>query len=124
MALETLYKQFNNEIKKASDEEKAFQRHKQAFQQLSSQKAENEAVKEDLSELTEDNIIYKLIGPALVKEDLTVARETVEKRLKFIQDEIHRNEKLLKDSEDSINKQREKVVKIQEQLIAMQNPHK
>ena len=38
--------------------------------------------------LEEDAVVYKLVGPVLVKQDLSEAKETVDKRLKYIKSEL------------------------------------
>jgi hypothetical protein len=50
--------------------------------------------------LTPSNTVYKLIGPALVEQDQSEAKQTVEKRLEFIRKEIERIEKQLRDIEE------------------------
>ena len=39
-------------------------------------------------DLANDNVVYKLIGPILVKQDLLEAKQTVEKRLEYITKEL------------------------------------
>lgn len=57
-------------------------------QQLESQLRENQIVRDELGLLQPSNTVYKLIGPALVKQDLTEAKQTVEKRLEYITKEM------------------------------------
>lgn len=92
MSLEAIYKSLTKEIEKMQEVESNIQKRHQAYQQLASQLAENENVDKDLEVLTNDNKVYKLIGPVLVEQSLEEARDTVKKRLKFIQDEmlVHR----------------------------------
>merc|ERR1711879_612941 len=54
---------------------------------------ENEMVQKELDELEDDDVVYKMIGPALVKQEVATAKETVAKRLEFIQTEITRIDK-------------------------------
>jgi prefoldin beta subunit len=35
-----------------------------------------------------DSVVYKLVGPVLIKNDLDEAKETVDKRLEFISGEM------------------------------------
>ena len=39
-------------------------------------------------DLADGNVIYKLIGPILVKQELLEAKQTVEKRLEYISKEL------------------------------------
>lgn len=86
--MESIYKSLNNEVEKLNELQGTIQKRFSAFQQLAGQLSENENVQEDLLELADDNKIYKLIGPVLVEQSLEEARDTVKKRIKFIQDEM------------------------------------
>ena len=60
---------------------------------LSGQLKENELVQEELEVLEKDptqkaNVIYKLIGPVLIKQDYNEAKGNVNKRMEFIQNEM------------------------------------
>jgi prefoldin beta subunit len=58
-------------------------------QQLESQLKENEMVLSEMILLKEEsNTIYKLIGPVLVKQELSESRHNVEKRIEFIRHEL------------------------------------
>ncbi|KWU43325.1 Prefoldin [Rhodotorula sp. JG-1b] len=69
----------------------------EARQLLDAQKTENEAVKKELASLTEQNKVYKLVGPVLMKQEQSEAKHNVDKRLEWINDEIKRAEAKLKD---------------------------
>ncbi|KAL7493015.1 hypothetical protein ACHAWT_003539 [Skeletonema menzelii] len=67
----------------------------QDLQTLISQRNENEMVKEELEiceKESSDATIYKQVGPVLLKNDLSDATDTVEKRLEFISGEIKKIE--------------------------------
>mmetsp|Transcript_19667 Transcript_19667/g.32248 ORF Transcript_19667/g.32248 Transcript_19667/m.32248 type:complete len:140 (+) Transcript_19667:95-514(+) len=69
--------------------------HHQDLQTLISQRNENEMVKEELEiceKESSDATIYKQVGPVLLKNDLSDATDTVEKRLEFISGEIKKIE--------------------------------
>ena len=61
--------------------------------------------------------IYKQVGPVLLKNDLDEARETVTKRLEFIEGEISKTEGLVKKKEE---RAQELATQIQEMQNAMQ----
>ena len=44
---------------------------------------------QEMDILEEDATVYKLIGPVLVKQDLSEAKQTVEKRLDYISKEMY-----------------------------------
>ncbi len=43
---------------------------------------------QEMKTLKAHNTVYKLIGPALIQQDQTEAKQTVEKRLDFIHKEM------------------------------------
>lgn len=60
-----------------------------ARQKLESQQQENQGVQTEFASLDEDANIYKLIGPALLKQDKAEASRTVNGRLEFIEKEMY-----------------------------------
>lgn len=78
----------------------------EARQRLDAQLSENELVKkvrsnlrlrtqtiasrriQEFTTLTPNNIVFKLVGPVLVKQDQTEAKSNVDKRLEFIGGEM------------------------------------
>ena len=57
-------------------------------QTLESQLTENQFVKEEFELLKADDSVHKLIGPVLIKQDLTEAKQTVDKRIEYIKSEM------------------------------------
>jgi prefoldin beta subunit len=57
------------------------------LQVLLGQQTENEMVQTELNLLLKDETVYKRVGPVLVLQELDDAKETVSKRLEFIQKE-------------------------------------
>ncbi|KAJ6519704.1 Prefoldin [Mycena sanguinolenta] len=96
-----------------------------ARQRLDAQLSENDLVKkvatffdkdltnlqqnsQEFAQLSPENIVYKQIGPVLVKQDQAEAKSNVETRLEFIKGEIKRVEAQLQDFESkSDNKKNE-----------------
>ncbi|CAH8850252.1 unnamed protein product [Trichobilharzia szidati] len=114
--METLYKRLNAEIEKAQGVQKEIQKCYQVHRQLSTQLSENENVMEDLGFLNESNTIYKLVGPVLIKQDLSEAKETVSKRINYINSEIKRQDDRLKELEKQQDGYREQIAKYQQKL--------
>jgi len=85
---------------------------------LMSQKNENEMVKKEMDLLEEDAIVYKLVGPVLVKQEAGDAKLNVTNRLKFINAELERIEKQAKELESQQKSSREKIMKLQETFKA------
>ncbi|KAI0325980.1 Prefoldin beta-like protein [Cubamyces sp. BRFM 1775] len=81
----------------------------EARQKLDAQLSENELVKKEFASLTEDNTVYKLVGPVLVKQDQAEAKQNVDTRLEFIKSEIKRVEGQLKDLGDKSEQKKTEV---------------
>lgn len=43
---------------------------------------------QELDLIDEENVVYKLIGPVLIRQDLEEARQNVAKRVDYIQQEM------------------------------------
>jgi prefoldin beta subunit len=74
------------------------------------------AAAQELELLEDDAVVYKAIGPALVKQDPMEAKSNVRKRLEFIKNEADRLDGQLKGLE-------EKQAKVQQQILALQQQH-
>lgn len=60
----------------------------EARQRLDSQLSENVQVQKEFKGLKEENQVYKLIGPVLMKVEQVEARGNVEKRIEYIRGEM------------------------------------
>mmetsp|Transcript_19050 Transcript_19050/g.39675 ORF Transcript_19050/g.39675 Transcript_19050/m.39675 type:complete len:144 (+) Transcript_19050:114-545(+) len=90
---------------------------RQKQQTLMEQHSENEMVKAELLLLTPSNVVYKKVGPILMKHERSEAVETVEKRLEFIkgdQQKVEAQAKALEDEMQSI------VTSVREKQMDMQ----
>ncbi|KAG0293202.1 hypothetical protein BGZ98_002277 [Dissophora globulifera] len=85
-------------------------------QRLDSQLQENTLVQAEFKLLKDDANIYKLIGPVLTKQDKAEAVTNVDKRIDFINTEIDRVEKQLKDMQAKTDKKRIELVELQTAL--------
>ncbi|KAJ6574992.1 Prefoldin [Mycena capillaripes] len=88
----------------------------EARQRLDAQLSENDLVKKEFAQLAADNIIYKQIGPVLVKQDQAEAKANVETRLEFIKGEIKRVEAQLQDIQSKSENKKNELVEIQAAL--------
>lgn len=66
--------------------------------------------------LEDDAKVFKLIGPALVKQDLSDARENVTRRIKYLEDQIKGHGTELQDIEKKMAGMRPTLGKLQQQL--------
>ncbi|KAK0611199.1 Prefoldin [Immersiella caudata] len=84
-----------------------------ARQKLEAQKQENLGVQKEFAKLKDDETIYKLIGPVLLKQDRTEAESTVNGRLEFINNEISRQEDQIKETQGKIEKKKVEIIQVQ-----------
>ncbi|XP_060783835.1 prefoldin subunit 6 [Neoarius graeffei] len=112
---EAIQKKLQSELEKYQQIQKDVSKSMSARQKLEAQLTENNIVKEELDLLDSQNIVYKLIGPVLVKQDLDEAKATVAKRLEYINGEIKRYETLLKEMERKSEQHREVLASLQQE---------
>ncbi|KAE8221001.1 hypothetical protein CF319_g5567 [Tilletia indica] len=91
-------------------------------QRLDAQLSENDQVKKEFAKLKPDNQVYKLIGPALVKQDQAEAKANVEKRIEFINNEVTRVEEKLKELSKKMEAKRNEIVELQTKAQAQLGP--
>merc|ERR1711997_1065965 len=89
-------------------------------QTLDSQLNENRQVKEELDLADESTKVFKLIGPALVTQDLSEAKSNVQKRIEYISGEMKRKDEQLAGLDKKKDESREKMQEIQMQLQKLQ----
>jgi prefoldin beta subunit len=85
------------------------------MKKLTAQKSENESVKKEFHGLTEDAVIWKQVGPLMVKQDKEDAKANVEKRIEFINNDILATEEKIKILENDFEAKRAILIKLQEQ---------
>ncbi|KXX72824.1 Prefoldin subunit 6 [Madurella mycetomatis] len=85
----------------------------QSRQKLEAQKQENLGVQKEFGKLKEDETIYKLIGPVLLKQERPDAESTVNGRLEFIDKEISRLESHIKETQGKIEKKKGEIIQAQ-----------
>ena len=77
---------------------------------------ESEMVKKELDLLDEEAVVYKLVGPALIKQDLVEAKANVEKRMDFMKKESDRLDNSLKGLESKQMQAQQEVAALQQKL--------
>ncbi|KAM4873394.1 prefoldin subunit 6-like [Thomomys bottae] len=85
-------------------------------QKLEAQLTENNFLKEKLALLDGSNVVFKFLGPVLVKQELGEAQATVGKRLDYITAEIKRYDSQLWDPEPQLVQQRETLAQLQQKF--------
>ncbi|VDK84620.1 unnamed protein product [Onchocerca ochengi] len=104
---------FDEELAKYKQFEKDREKNVHNRQQLEGQLTENNLVKTELDLLEDGATVYKLIGPALVKQNLIEAKQNVEKRIDYITTEIKRLEELMADAATKQENQKQTVMRLQ-----------
>merc|ERR1711942_228167 len=89
-------------------------------QTLDSQLNENKQVKEELDMAADGAKVFKLIGPALVNQDLGEAKGNVEKRISYITGELKRKDDQLAALDKKQDESREKMQEVQMQMQKLQ----
>ncbi|KXL44501.1 hypothetical protein M433DRAFT_155016 [Acidomyces richmondensis BFW] len=93
-----------------------------ARQKLESQQQENTSVQKEFATLPDDAKVYKLVGPVLLKQDVSEAKSTVDGRLEYINKEIKRIEESIKDIQNKSDGKKMEIIKIQSQSQEAVNP--
>ncbi|KAK3320335.1 Prefoldin [Cercophora scortea] len=82
-------------------------------QKLEAQMQENLGVQKEFGQLKDDETIYKLIGPVLLKQERSDAESTVNGRLEFIRKEISRLEPLIEETQTKIERKKGEIIQLQ-----------
>jgi len=117
-----LQEKFTQAVGKFQELQKKYQKVAQNRSQLDAQLTENKIVIEELDLLEDGANVYKLIGPALVKQDLTEARDNVRRRIKYLEDQIKSHDSEINQIEKQMDQQKEAINKLQTQLQAAKAP--
>ncbi|EDO30505.1 predicted protein [Nematostella vectensis] len=111
--VERIQQQLQTELEKYKAHQIDLQKSVSTRQQLDAQLSENTVVKEELDKISSDGNVYKLIGPVLVKQDLEEAKQTVSKRIDYINGEIKRQDGMINEMEKKQTVSRESLNKLQ-----------
>eukprot|EP00126_Sphaerothecum_destruens_P008825 Sdes_comp20357_c3_seq1m14143 len=103
------------EINKFKDLQKEYQKLVSAKSQYEAQLNENQMVLDELNLLEPKDVAFKLVGPVLVKQELTEAQQNVKKRIEYIQSESNRVDKCMKESETKQEATKNTVLKLQKE---------
>ncbi len=101
-----------------NDHRRKMQTQVELMKRLTAQKSENENVKKEFDRLAEDAVIWKQVGPLMVKQDRQDAKTNVDKRIEFIISDIKTTEEAIKVLENEIEVNRAVLIKLQEQVNA------
>eukprot|EP01102_Stenamoeba_stenopodia_P001487 TRINITY_DN11297_c0_g1_i1.p2 TRINITY_DN11297_c0_g1~~TRINITY_DN11297_c0_g1_i1.p2 ORF type:complete len:123 (+),score=53.03 TRINITY_DN11297_c0_g1_i1:51-419(+) len=102
------------ELKEYRSLQKEIQKIMQSRQQYTTQLNENEMVKKEFELVGADAEVFKLVGPALLKQDLEEAKANVTKRLDFIKKELERLESVALDLGKKQEEKKQKIMELQQ----------
>ena len=114
-----LYKKYEFQIKEIESLEKEQSRIRIALTSFENKKNENSMVKSELGLLENDDVVYKLIGPILVKQEINEAKLQVDHRLEMINKEINKLDKNYRDNNTKIEENRKSLIEIQNKLLQL-----
>ena len=112
-----LYRQYEFKLKEIESLDKEQSRIRLGISSFENKKNENSMVKSELALLEEGDIVYKLIGPILVKQDIGEAKLQVDSRLEMIQKEINKLERNYRENAAKIEEKRKATFEIQNKLL-------
>lgn len=114
-----LYRQYEFKLKEIESLDKEQSRIRLGISSFENKKNENSMVKSELALLEEGDIVYKLIGPILVKQDIGEAKLQVDSRLEMIQKEINKLERNYRENAAKIEEKRKATFEIQNKLLQL-----
>lgn len=114
--MEIMQGQMQEKLEKLQGLQKTQQKTLLARQTLDSQLNENKLVKEELDRLEESAKVFKLIGPALIRQETTDAKQNVNKRIDYISSELKRHDETLADLDKKQDEMKEELQNIQSQM--------
>ena len=112
-----LYKKYEFKLKEIESLEKEQSRIRLGISSFENKKNENSMVKSELGLLENDDVVYKLIGPILVKQEINEAKLQVDHRLEMINKEINKLDKNYRDNNSKIEENRKSLIEIQNKLL-------
>jgi len=113
-----LQQQLESEVKEFRNFQKQITILENSRAQYLTQQNENELVLKELELLEEEAEVYKLIGPALLRQQKQEAISNVNKRIEFIGCELKKIEDTSSDLEKKQAEKRNKIMTLQQQLQA------
>merc|ERR1712029_1181097 len=114
--MQNMQSSMQEKVEKLQGLQKTQQKTLMARQTLDSQLSENKLVKEELDNLEEGAKVFKLIGPALIRQENTDAKQNVNKRIDYISGELKRQDEALADLDKKQDVLREELQTIQTQM--------
>ncbi|XP_017781876.1 PREDICTED: prefoldin subunit 6 [Nicrophorus vespilloides] len=114
--MEEFQRKLQSEVENFKLAQKELEKVVNSRQQLDGQLNENEIVKKELDLLKAEALVYKSIGPVLIKTDLVEAKQNVSKRIEFISKELKRVDDQINTLEKKQDTHNENLQRLQQQF--------
>ena len=92
----------------------------QTRSQYSARLIENQMVNEEFEGLADDAVVYKLIGPVLVEQEMGEAKSNVAKRLEYISSELARLDQVIEGKEAVVEAAGKKRQSVNQKIYQLQ----
>merc|ERR1712173_210776 len=107
---------FQNSYKQLNEIQGEIAKHTQARQQLEAQLIENTTVEREVALCDRSAVMYKQVGPILVKQEYDEVKMNVKKRVDYIKKEMDRHEKQIEDKKKTQQEHMKQLRLIEDQL--------
>ncbi|XP_065162349.1 prefoldin subunit 6 [Atheta coriaria] len=117
---EEIQRKLQSEVENFKASQKELQKAITNRQQLDGQLNENKIVKDELNLLKSEAVVYKSLGPILIKTELSEAKQNITKRIAFITKELERIDTQIEGLEKKQDSYKGNIQKLQQQYQQMQ----
>merc|ERR1711934_1126430 len=108
--------QFENSYKQIRKLQEDIKKHVQSRQTLEAQLHENVVAEKEVAFCDRSAVIFKQVGPILVKQELDEVKMNVKKRIDYIKKEMDRHDKQIENCKNQQEEQKKSLRTIEEQL--------
>ena len=115
-ATKGIQQQIEKETEKFRETQAEVNKNHTARLRFTQQLEESEMVKKELELLDDESVVYKLIGPALIRQDIVEAKANIDTRMQFMKKESDRLDSNLKGLESKQNQSQQEIGELQKRL--------
>jgi len=115
-ATKGIQQQIEKETEKFRETQAEVNKNHTARLRFTQQLQESEMVKKELELLDDESVVYKLIGPALIRQDIVEAKANIDTRMQFMKKESDRLDSNLKGLESKQNQSQQEIGELQKRL--------
>ena len=115
-AAKVIQQQIEKETEKFRETQADVSKNHTARLRFTQQLQESEMVKKELEILDDESVVYKLVGPALIRQDLVEAKANIDTRMQFMKKESDRLDSNLKGLENKQQQSQQEIANLQQKL--------